>query len=97
MFRQCNLVADAFSSATLGVDAFDLILCRNVFLYFHADAIRQVMKKLAEALVCDGYFLTGHGELPPQTVGSLKTKIYPESVIYQLPQIADVVVTGNGL
>jgi len=97
MFRQCNLVADAFSSATLGVDAFDLILCRNVFLYFHTDAIRQVMKKMAESLVHDGYILTGHGELPPQTVGTLQAKIYPDSVIYQLPQIAGVVVAGSGL
>jgi len=97
MFRQCNLVADTFSSSTLGIDDFDLILCRNVFLYFHTDAIGHVMKKFAESLMSDGYFLTGHGELPPQTVGALLAKIYPDSVIYQPPQTADAVVSWSGL
>ncbi|MDH5426609.1 MAG: chemotaxis protein CheR [Nitrospirota bacterium] len=96
MFRPCNLVTATFDSSVLGIDAFDLILCRNVFLYFHTDAICHVMKKIASALVRDGYFLTGHGELPPQTVGDLQAKIYPESVIYQLPQTAGAVASGSG-
>ena len=94
-FRMCNLVADPFDSLVLGHDAFDLILCRNVFLYFHADAIRHVMNKMASALHRDGYFLTGHGELPPQTVGPFQAKIFPDSVIYQLPQMVNAVASGN--
>lgn len=97
MFRQCNLVADTFSSSSLGNDYFDLILCRNVFVYFHTDAIGHVMKKMAESLMSDGYFLTGHGELPAQTVGVLQAKIYPDSVIYQRPQPACVVAYESGL
>ena len=87
-FRQCNLVADTFPSLTLGIHDLDLILCRNVFLYFHAEAIGQVMNKMAESLVSDGFVLTGHGELPAQAVGALHAKIYPDSVIYQRPQMA---------
>jgi len=94
-FRQCNLVADTFPSATLGINDLDLILCRNVFLYFHTEAIGQVMKKMAESLVSDGFVLTGHGELPAQTGGALQAKIYPDSVIYQRPQGACAGSSGS--
>ena len=84
-FHRGNIVADAFSLAALGIHDLDLILCRNVFLYFHHEAIENVVKKLAEALSSEGYFLTGHGELPVQAVDNLQARIFPDSVIYQRP------------
>ena len=44
-FRHGNLFADTFWSSNLGVFNMDLIICRNVFLYFHIDAIGHVVKK----------------------------------------------------
>ncbi len=85
-FQKGNLFADTFSFSTLGIDELDLIICRNVFLYFHADAIGLVVEKMMGVLASDGYFLTGHGELPPQAVRTLQAKIFPDSVIYQRPQ-----------
>jgi len=82
-FRNGNLFADSFSSSDLGIYDLDLIICRNVFLYFHMDAIGQVVRKMAEAMTSEGYFLTGHGELPARTVGGLQAKIFLDSVIYQ--------------
>lgn len=95
-FRRGNLVAETFPSSRLGINDLDLILCRNVFLYFHTEAIGQVMKKMAESLVPDGFILTGHGELPVQTVGDLQAKIYPDSVIYQRSQMAYAGSSGSG-
>ncbi len=85
-FQLVNLFADTFSFSTLGIDELDLIICRNVFLYFHADAIGHVVEKMVGTLASDGYFLTGHGELPHQAVRTLQSKVFPDSVIYQRPQ-----------
>ncbi len=82
-FQKVNLFADTFSFSTLGIHDLDLIICRNVFLYFHADAIGHVVEKMVGVLASDGYFLTGHGELPPQAARMLHAKIFPDSVIYQ--------------
>jgi chemotaxis protein methyltransferase CheR len=85
-FRNSNIFADTFSSSNLGIYDLDLIICRNVFLYFHTDAIGHVVKKMSETLTSKGYFLTGHGELPAKTLGWLQAKNFPDSVIYQRPQ-----------
>ena len=85
-FHKANLHTASLFSSDFGVCDFDLIICRNVFLYFHHDAIGQVVNNLAKELAHDGYFLTGHGELPVQAVGGLQSKIFPDSVIYQHSQ-----------
>lgn len=96
-FRKGNLFADTFSSSALGIYDLDLIICRNVFLYFHAEAIGHVVKKMAGALTSEGYFLTGHGELSAQTVGALQARIFPDSAIYQRPQTMCAMSHGGSL
>lgn len=54
-FRQHNLL-----TAQTGI--FDLILCRNVLLYFSPDTRRQAFERLAGALADDGYLMLGAGE-----------------------------------
>jgi chemotaxis protein methyltransferase CheR len=41
---------------------FDLILCRNVLLYFSADRRAEAFDRLAGALAPDGYLMLGAGE-----------------------------------
>ena len=41
---------------------FDIVLCRNVLLYFTADKRRQAFDRLADALVPDGWLMLGAGE-----------------------------------
>lgn len=41
---------------------FDLILCRNVLLYFDADTRRRAFERLASALRPDGWLMLGAGE-----------------------------------
>lgn len=42
--------------------AFDLILCRNVLLYFDQDTRASVFRRLHTALAPDGYLMLGAGE-----------------------------------
>lgn len=82
-FRCVNVVRDVFPSPSVGIYDMDLILCRNVFLYFHHHAIASVVEKMTDTLTDGGYFLTGHNELPPETLGQLQTRIFPDSIVYQ--------------
>jgi chemotaxis protein methyltransferase CheR len=41
---------------------FDLVLCRNVLLYFCADTRRRAFDRLAEAMRPDGWLMLGAGE-----------------------------------
>lgn len=41
---------------------FDLILCRNLMLYFTADVRRQAFSRLAEGVAPDGMLMLGAGE-----------------------------------
>jgi chemotaxis protein methyltransferase CheR len=56
-FREFNLL-DSFESLGL----FDVILCRNVLIYFAVAGKRDVMERLATALVPGGYILLGSTE-----------------------------------
>lgn len=42
--------------------AFDLIFCRNVFIYFTMPAVALVVNRFAQALIPGGYLFLGHSE-----------------------------------
>ncbi len=82
-FRQCNLVEDDLSFFPIGT--VDLIICRNVFIYFDKDKISLVLSKFIDLLRPGGYLLTGHTELQEQDITPLVVHSYPESLVYQKP------------
>lgn len=82
-FAPGNLVTDHFPDFQINLSNIDLVICRNVFIYFTPEVIAKVLKKLGGALSSDGYLMTGHAELHGQTVECFQTKIFPESFVYQ--------------
>ncbi len=56
-FRRMNLVADP-----LPIGRFDVILCRNVLLYFSLEMRRAVLDRLAQVLRPEGVLVLGAGE-----------------------------------
>lgn len=58
-YRAVNLLDDAKIS-TLG--SFDVILCRNVLIYFHDDLVRRIAGRLTARLTVGGYLLVGTSE-----------------------------------
>ena len=44
---------------------YDVIFCRNLFIYFHALAQKQMMLTLNQLLDVDGLLFTGHSEAGP--------------------------------
>lgn len=56
-FSKHNLLTDGYNSG------FDLILCRNVFIYFTSEIQSRLIKQFVAALKPGGYFVVGSAEL----------------------------------
>lgn len=81
-FRCLNLLTP--TEYDLPPASVDLIVCRNVFIYFDSGAIQQILQTFISLLRPQGYLLTGHTELQGQEVSPLQVVSFPESVVYQL-------------
>lgn len=84
-FQTLNLIKDPFPQPNLELRDMDLILCRNVFIYFEEAAIGKALEKLYHTLQPLGYLLTGHAELHVQNLSQFQTNTFTESFIYQRP------------
>jgi len=82
-FRRVDLVRDRFPDPGAGLHQFDLILCRNVFIYLDAHAIGHVTGKLAAALAEDGCLVTGHNELFGHDTAPLHLHLFAQSAVFR--------------
>jgi chemotaxis protein methyltransferase CheR len=64
-FQRQNLVDLLSPDAALEMTEFDLILCRNVLIYFHPEVVPQLVHALAQRMVPGGWLLLGHAEPSP--------------------------------
>lgn len=76
-FAQHNLVADASPTPASG---FDMILCRNVTIYFGPDTTQRLYRRFVEALAPDGWLLLGPSDATPEAATSL-TPVYLDGAI----------------
>ncbi len=65
-FACLNLVEDPYPSLTSNTNAMDLILCRNVLMYFSAERVAMVVAKFHRSLLANGLFLVSAVETSPQ-------------------------------
>lgn len=82
-FQRVNLAKDIFPNPNSDLRDMDLIICRNVFIYFTPSAINGVIEKFYYTLQDRGYLLTGHAELNASQISGFQVHLFPESVIYQ--------------
>jgi chemotaxis protein methyltransferase CheR len=94
-FRRQNLLTDPFPVSESASWEMDLILCRNVFIYFTRDAVRTVLQTLAGSLREGGYLMTGHAEVHDENPAQLRPKIFPGSVLYERVSAASGDVTRS--
>jgi chemotaxis protein methyltransferase CheR len=64
-------------------EGFDLILCRNVLIYFEAETVTAVVRGLGRRLRPDGWMLLGHAEPNPTFSGFLDPVSLPGTVAYR--------------
>lgn len=82
-FQPGNLVSDRFPDPTKNIANMNLIICRNVFVYFDPPAIATTLEKFYQTLRPGGYLISAHAELHGQNLGKFRAKVFPQSVVYQ--------------
>ena len=76
-FRRHDLITDDPPGT------FDLVVCRNLFIYIDADAKRTVFETLGGALAPDAYFTIGMTETVPASIRSAFRPVEKRLRIYQ--------------
>lgn len=82
-FQTSNLILDSIPQDQGQFIPFDLVICRNVFIYLTKEAIDICLQKFCNALHNQGYFITSHTELYGHNLQCLQIKALPESIVYQ--------------
>ncbi|MCK5508427.1 MAG: protein-glutamate O-methyltransferase CheR [Desulfobacterales bacterium] len=77
-FNKINLI-----KPLVGMGKFDIILCRNVMIYFTAEDRKRIYTSLARALEPDGYLLIGATESLTNVTDLFKSQRYLKSTFYQ--------------
>src|SRR5581483_1604687 len=83
IFSYHNLVQDEWPPFRAGAGGFDLILCRNVMIYFSQEIIAKLMANLSESLASHGWLIVGHAELTMQNEHALRVLHTPTVTLLQ--------------
>jgi chemotaxis protein methyltransferase CheR len=73
------------------IPAMDVILCRNVIIYFDKETKKKVIDNFYNKLNEGGYMLLGHSESLMNISTSFKLKHLKNDMVYQKPEEADIV------
>ncbi|MFN3077254.1 MAG: CheR family methyltransferase, partial [Alphaproteobacteria bacterium] len=83
-FAYHNLVTLCDEKATpIGHEAFDVILCRNVLIYFDRPSIRSLLPQLSRYLTDRGWLLVGHSEPSEDFSQTFDTVSAPGATLYR--------------
>ncbi|QRM32132.1 protein-glutamate methyltransferase [Microvirga sp. VF16] len=82
-FERHNLLSLLDGTSPLEFTDFDLILCRNVLIYFHPDTVIRIVEALHGRLAEDGWMLLGHAEPNPVFSAMMQTLNLPGTVAYR--------------
>ncbi len=84
-FAYLNLVGDHYPSLTNNTNAIDVILCRNVTIYFSASVTQRVVRGLRDCLVEGGWLIPGSSEPNRVFYADFEPRNFPGTVVYQKP------------
>ena len=73
----------------------DVVLCRNVIIYFDLAAKKRVVQNLYERLRPEGYLLLGHSESLMNISTSFALRHFQHDMVYQRPAESSLVTGGR--
>ncbi|MGD8624648.1 MAG: CheR family methyltransferase, partial [Anaerolineae bacterium] len=82
-FHHLNLASDEYPTYETNTCLMDLIICRNVTIYFSEAATRRLVNQMYDALVDGGWLIVGHSEPSPLTYRRFTSRVFPNAVLYQ--------------
>jgi chemotaxis protein methyltransferase CheR len=82
-FDYLNLALDVYPSFATGTWGMDLILCRNVLIYFASHMVQNVARRLFETLADGGWLITASSDPPLTHLAPFETVVTNEGVFYR--------------
>ncbi len=82
-FQLRNLASNTYPDRQAGIDNFDLILCRNVLIYFDRGTIDAIAPRLYESLAPGGWLITASGDPPLTPQANVDTITTEYGTFYQ--------------
>ncbi len=79
-FKYLNLCDNSYPSIINGTYQVDLILCRNVLIYFENDLVVKIIKKLSQCLAEGAYLLLGASD--PIIIADTNLVFHHDGAIY---------------
>ncbi len=97
-FAPLNLAAEDYPSLQSGTMSLDLILCRNVTIYFDQPTTREIVERFHYSLNDDGWLVVGHAEPSSAVYDDLfMPRNFGNTVLYQkraAPQPIETLLPG---
>jgi chemotaxis protein methyltransferase CheR len=84
-FARLNLAEPCYPAITNGTCALDIIVCRNVTIYFDEATTRQVAERFYAALAPGGWLIVGHAEPQASVYHQFEVRNFPNTVVYRKP------------
>ncbi|RAU21616.1 chemotaxis protein [Paramagnetospirillum kuznetsovii] len=82
-FQYHNLITSKFPSIIDNIAGFDIIICRNVIIYFSAETIAGLIPCFRETLSDKGWLVMGHAEPNQELFKDFQTVNVDGAVLYQ--------------
>ena len=82
-FSELNLATDGFPSLVSNTQAMDVILCRNLLIYFTPAHATRLIGKLRRALVDEGWLIVSPSECSQTLFNGFTAVNFPGSVLYR--------------
>jgi chemotaxis protein methyltransferase CheR len=84
-FEYLNLALAVYPSFATGTWGMDLILCRNVLIYFDRETLRAVALRLFESLAPGGWLVTASSDPPLDREAPFEPVVTDSGVFYRRP------------
>jgi chemotaxis protein methyltransferase CheR len=84
-FARLNLAEPCYPSIVNGTSAIDLLVCRNVTIYFDQATTRQVVDRFFKTLAPGGWLIVGHSEPQAGVYQQFEVHNFPNTVVYRKP------------
>jgi chemotaxis protein methyltransferase CheR len=88
-FAHMNLAQDCFPSLPTDTEAMDVILCRNLLIYFTASHARKLVENLRRALADGGWLAVSPSECSQALFSRFAAVNFPGSILYRKGQVEE--------
>ena len=82
-YRSLNLVLDNYAIAEHGSDGYDLVLCRNVMIYFDLPTVARIATGLLASLAPDGWLVLGASDPLLTNLVACEAVMTPAGIAYR--------------